>query len=409
MKNTKKTPTVEAGANDQTHLSNSVKSQGNSNKQAKLNQSNDGFKLIGINDLLKEPEPLEWLVDDYILQGTQVQLVGASGLGKTFLAVDLALSVASGKHWNSRNVKQGPVAYINAEGHTGFQHRVKGWHEKNQPTDNLPFCLSNGPVDMMNTSNINSLTKHLDKFAAKHDGYIAIIFVDTLRRNMSGNEDDSKDVSMFMNNFENLCKRYRATGFVVHHPGHNNTGRARGSSSQKAALDTALLLKEEKKELGLICTKLKDGGAIPNPVGYQLEVITIPWLDSKGNYITTCVPRYDKNTNVGSKSLSPMPFMVRLCIESLNSAFKGPLDTNASIDDWKYEFSSARLDKDPNATENAIKKAFNRSKSKLLQKGVVVKGDDGNYKFGNDIDPPWSGMRKLIVSTHFKDSDSTKN
>ena len=75
-----------------------------------------------------------------------------------------------------------------------------------------------------------------------------MIFVDTLRRNMSGNEDDSKDVSIFMNNFEGLCRKYSATGFVIHHPGHNNKGRARGSSSQKAALDTALLLKKRKKK-----------------------------------------------------------------------------------------------------------------------------------------------------------------
>ena len=200
---------------------------------------NTSFKLIGINDLLKEPDPLEWLVDDYILQGTQVQIVGKGGSGKTFLAIDLACSIVTGRQWNSRNVKQGPVVYINAEGHTGFQHRLKGWSVKHNSLKDTPFCLSNGPTDLMSNSDISILTKHLDKFAAENSGYIAMIFIDTLRRNMSGNEDDSRDVSLFMNNFEDLCRKYSATGFVIHHPGHNNTSRARGSSSQKATLDTS--------------------------------------------------------------------------------------------------------------------------------------------------------------------------
>jgi len=407
MTNKIKTPTVQAGANDNNLTK--IKSQNHSTKQITANQSdNSSFKLIGINDLLKEPEPLEWLVDDYILQGTQVQVVGESGLGKTFLTIDLALSIVTGKKWNSRDVKQGPVAYINAEGHTGFRHRLKGWSVKHKPLKDVPFCLSNGPIDMMCKSSIKDLTKHLDKFAAENGGYIAMVFVDTLRRNMSGNEDDSKDVSIFMNNFEWLCRKYSATGFVIHHPGHNNTGRARGSSSQKAALDTALLLKKDKNDIGLICTKLKDGGAIPAPVGYELEVVTIPWLDSKGNNITTCIPKYDKDTNVGSQSLKPMPEMTQLCIESLESAFNKPFGNKSSFDKWKSEFSKNRLDKDPNAEHSAIKKSFTRSKNKLISTGVVVQDDNGNYKFGNDIDPPWSGIRKLITSNHFKEPDKKK-
>ena len=401
MTNKIKTPTVQAGVNDKNLTK--TKSRNNSTKQITENQPDDNsFKLIGVNDLLTEPEPLEWLVDDYILQGTQVQIVGESGLGKTFLAIDLALSIVTGKQWNSRNVKQGPVAYINAEGHTGFRHRLKGWSIKHKPLKDVPFCLSNGPIDMISKSSMKDVAKYLDKFAAENDGYIAMIFIDTLRRNMSGNEDDSKDVSIFMNSFEELCRRYGATGFVIHHPGHNNTGRARGSSSQKAALDTALLLKKEKDDMGLVCTKLKDGGAIPAPVGYELEVVTIPWLDSKGNNITTCIPKYDKNTSVGSKALKPMPAMVDMAIDALNNSFTKPFGSDASLKNWEDKFTTSRLDKNPDAKKNTIEKSFSRAKDELIDKNIVIKNDKGNYQFGNDIDPPWSGMRKHLTPEHFK-------
>jgi putative DNA primase/helicase len=406
MENTKKTP-CEDGANDETLTK--IKSQNHSTKQIAANQSNNDFQLIGINDLLTEPEPLEWLVDDYILQGTQVQLVGASGLGKTFLIIDLALSVITGKKWNSRDVKQGPVAYINAEGHTGFQHRIKGWSVKHQPLEDMAFCVSNGPVDMMDKSSIKNLQKHLDSFALKHDGCIAMIVIDTLRRNMSGNEDDSKDVSIFMNNFEYLCKKYGATGFVIHHPGHNNASRARGSSSQKAALDTALLLKKDKDEIGLICTKLKDGGAIPAPAGYELEVITIPWLDSKGNKITTCVPKYDKDTNVGNPALKPIPEMIDMAISTLNSSFNGIFASEASLADWESKFSVERLIKNPKAKQNTIDKAFTRAKNKLIDESIVIKNDAGNYQFSKDIDPPWAGMKRHLTKDHFKPPSKKKS
>ena len=401
MTNKIKTPAVEAEANDNNLTK--IKLQNHSTKQIKTNQSDDNsFKLIGINDLLKEPEPLEWLVDDYILQGTQVQVVGASGLGKTFLAIDLALSIVTGKEWNSRDVKQGPVAYINAEGHTGFQHRLKGWSVKHKSLKDVPFCLSNGPIDMMCKSSIKNLTKHLDTFAAEHGGYIAMIFVDTLRRNMSGNEDDSKDVSIFMNNFEGLCRKYSATGFVIHHPGHNNKGRARGSSSQKAALDTALLLKKEKKEMSLVCDKLKDGGAMPAPVGYELEIVTIPWLDSKGNPITTCIPKYDKNVTNGGQSLTLMPTMIKMAIGTLNNLINKPFAKDASLSKWKSEFTTVRLSEDSQTKQSAIDKSFARAKDELIEKDVVIENDAGNYEFNKDIDPPWVGMNKVLTTDHFK-------
>ena len=396
-----KAPNGKIGVNDNNLTK--IQLQKHSTKQVKVNHlDNSSFKLIGINDLLKEPEPLEWLVDDYILQGTQVQIVGKSGTGKTFLAIDLACSIVTGRQWNSRNVKQGPVAYINAEGHTGFQHRLKGWSIKHKSLKDTPFCLSNGQTDLISNSDINILTKHLDKFAAENSGYIAMIFIDTLRRNMSGNEDDSRDLSLFMNNFEGLCRKYSATGFIIHHPGHNNSSRARGSSSQKAALDTSLLLKNSKTEISLVCDKLKDGGAKPAPVKYELETITLPWLDSKGNHITTCIPMYDKSAISGSQILKPMPSMTEMAVDSLNKAFNKPLGNYALLKDWKSKFTDARFAKNPKAKKDTIEKAFARAKDELIDKDIVIENDSGTYEFSKNIDPPWINLKKYLTIDHFK-------
>ena len=72
-----KAPNGQVGVNDNNLTK--IQLQKHSIKQVTVNHlDNSSFKLIGINDLLKEPDPLEWLVDDYILQGTQVQIIGKS-------------------------------------------------------------------------------------------------------------------------------------------------------------------------------------------------------------------------------------------------------------------------------------------------------------------------------------------
>ena len=42
----------------------------------------------------------------------QAVIYGPSGEGKTFVALDWALSVATGRSWQGKQTKQGPVVYI---------------------------------------------------------------------------------------------------------------------------------------------------------------------------------------------------------------------------------------------------------------------------------------------------------
>lgn len=71
---------------------------------------------------------VEYLVAGLIEKDTTGQLFGPSGGGKTFVALDLALSVAAGGHFNDRPAKQGIVLYLAGEGHGGLRRRVKAWH-----------------------------------------------------------------------------------------------------------------------------------------------------------------------------------------------------------------------------------------------------------------------------------------
>jgi len=70
---------------------------------------------------LPDPEPL---VDGVLDQGTVALLYGKWGSGKSFIALDWAASVATGRAWQGRSTEQRRVLYVAAEGAFGFKGRV---------------------------------------------------------------------------------------------------------------------------------------------------------------------------------------------------------------------------------------------------------------------------------------------
>jgi hypothetical protein len=89
-------------------------------------QNNLGFKLIKACDLVvRSPE---WLVHGLIEDNTLGLLFSDSESGKTFLAVDFALCVATGTPFHGKKViRKGPVVYILGEGRNGFSRRLLAW------------------------------------------------------------------------------------------------------------------------------------------------------------------------------------------------------------------------------------------------------------------------------------------
>jgi hypothetical protein len=64
-----------------------------------------------------------------------VVLYGEPRAGKSFLALDWGLSVATGVAWLGHQVKQGEVVYIYAEGVRGLRRRAEAWLQEHQRAD----------------------------------------------------------------------------------------------------------------------------------------------------------------------------------------------------------------------------------------------------------------------------------
>ncbi|WP_309671063.1 AAA family ATPase [Gemmatimonas sp.] len=79
------------------------------------------------SELMAETDTLEYHVHQVLPVCSLITLWAPSGIGKTFVMLDLALHVAAGKPWHGLAVQQAPVLYVVGEGFAGMRSRVAAW------------------------------------------------------------------------------------------------------------------------------------------------------------------------------------------------------------------------------------------------------------------------------------------
>lgn len=258
-----------------------------------------------------------WLVEKMLEVNTLSCLVGPSGVGKSYVAVDLACSIATGKPFlGEMRVVQGLVIYIVGEGFSGVLRRLAGWKMRNDVNSfGGKFHVSKTAFAMLDEAEILALMDNLDACAEKAGEKPVLVIVDTLARNFGdGDENSTKDMSNFIRTVDRCIKdRYNCCTLLVHHTGHDAT-RERGNSSLRGALDTMFLLNhaEGSKEYSVLRTaKQKDGDEI-SEIYLTLDRFPLPGLtDNFGNEATTGVVKVVDKAEASGDELLGAAFKVR--------------------------------------------------------------------------------------------------
>ena len=225
-----------------------------------------------------------WVIKDVLPKAELVVLYGASGAGKSFIALDMAAAIARGVEWRGKRVRQGRVAYIAAEGAGGFRKRLTAYAQHNAvDLSGMPFGVIHAAPNLMEKQDAVDVTK-----AIKAWGGADLIIVDTFAQVMPGaNENAGEDVGKALTH----CKRiHEATGamvVLVHHAGKDASKGARGWSGLRAAADAELEVVREATGRALRLTKSKDGedGQV---WGFDLEVVQVG-VDDDLDPVTSCV------------------------------------------------------------------------------------------------------------------------
>ena len=240
------------------------------------------LRVYSTQELLTLPPPA-WLIDQILPEGGVCGLYGPPESAKSFLAIDLALCVATGFAWHGQAAQPGFVLYIAAEGGPGISKRVRAWligHGQIQPAQPMIAWLIESMVLTKDSDDVETLMQRLDD---EMECRPRLIVVDTLARCFEGSENETEDMNKFVAALDHFRHAYGSTLLFLHHTRLDET-RERGNTALRGGVDTMLSVEDiERNDRGsvtgfsVLCTKQKDAEHF-SPMTFRVELV--PEADS---------------------------------------------------------------------------------------------------------------------------------
>lgn len=344
----------------------------------------DPLRPLSVAEVRRLPRPA-WLVRNFLPASSLVVLFGNPGSGKSFVALDLACSIARGVPWRGLPVRRGTVVYVACEGNLGA--RLDAYLAHHGVTeDNMPgLWVIPHPVNLLTESGTDAVIRSI--VAVTGGEPVALVVIDTLNRAMpGGNENTSEHMGAVIDAAGRLTRELGgATVAFVHHSGKDRSKGARGHSSLRGAVDAEIefTVGEPNEPREIEVTKLKEGedGA---RYGFALLKVIIG-ADEDGESITSCV--------VIEQSLSPSLFgasrsahdktleMLRKLIEDEGRVPTHdpdvPPDTRVvPVVRWREVFVASGTARGTYKDEGSARVNFTKQKKKLLDGEKIGQSDE---------------------------------
>lgn len=266
------------------------------------------FPLVSVDDLTAKPTPIDWLIRGYCARDSLIFLIGEPSSGKTFLALDWMACIAAGKDWQGIPVKHGPVIMVAGEGRAGLARRLKAWKAVHQGLDGAPFFTSLQAASLTSLDNTAIVIAAIQAIADQW-GPPAMVCVDTLARNFGpGDENSTKDAGAFIQNCDLIRQTFRCCVLIVHHTGHGEARRGRGSSALWGGSDVDYLVTKDDREITIGCHKPpKDWEQQPDRI-VLLSPVDLDERDDEGRPLTSCVirPAFGLPSRPAPEKVSPV-------------------------------------------------------------------------------------------------------
>lgn len=225
------------------------------------------YRFLSVAEINQLPD-IEYLVDGLLPVNGYGIIYGRRGSGKTFEALDLALSIATGTTYHGRTVQQGSVAYIMSEGAAGLKRRIAAWSTHHHHPDLSNFYALTQTVHI----NDPELRAHLDLAIERIPGDTKLLIIDTLARSVSGlDENSSADMTRFVGYIDEIRQRRGIAVIPIHHAGWNE-GHERGSTVIGDAADWICKIKRDEDKIIIQTEKVKDDEL---PAKLVLEMLPI--------------------------------------------------------------------------------------------------------------------------------------
>jgi len=244
------------------------------------------FTLLRTSAIMEMPDP-EYLINNLIPSESFGFVIGVPGCLKSFITLDMSLSIASGlKEWMGYKIKKhGPVVYVTSEGLGDIKRRIRAWERKTKKkVADLPFYLVPDSMNMMQKPDVMKLARTV-KAAQKAEGTPPVmVVIDTASRVLPGADENlQKDMTLFVKACDYIRESFKCAVLAVHHLSRNGNGTMRGSTVFDGASDFIFLIEREPGQMvgSITAKKIKaavDGWTIEFNVK---EVEIVPGIEPK--------------------------------------------------------------------------------------------------------------------------------
>jgi putative DNA primase/helicase len=206
-----------------------------------LHESN--FAPIRACDLLAEtPEPIEYILDEYLAVGSLVLIAGKPKEGKTTLTYEAAVNIAQGRSFLGRATRQCGVLILAVEEHRR-DVRTRLHNQGAASLENLYLCI--GPLSPNPTFFAN-----VQRFVQSHG--VKLIVIDTLAAFWHvENENDASEMTRAVKPLLQLARESGACVLLIHHARKSDGSHGdeiRGSGALFGLVDVALVMKRHAVE-----------------------------------------------------------------------------------------------------------------------------------------------------------------
>jgi len=343
-----------------------------------------------------EDEPVEWLIDNVLPKRAFCALYGPPGSYKSFVALDIAEAVATGRAWMGREVQAaGAVLYIAGEGFGGIGARIKACKLHNRTQAGAEIYVIRAAINLRSSAeDFDLLVLSIKDLVERTGVQFELVQIDTLARAFGGgNENNSEDMGAFIHNAGRIQRMLNCAMMVLHHSGKDATKGLRGHSSLLGAVDTQLeLLKIDATPnpsspiagSGILTISKQKDGQDGLKIGFEMVKVEIQvsQLGISEAQISLAVRASDEAIQQQAKSQASKPKAEKdklnrnpkIALNAIHAAIKknGHMTNigderhkTVMYDEWKAEFWSSY----GGPSDNRV--TWNNAKNELIAKQLV--------------------------------------
>ena len=346
----------------------------------------------GITDELPDMEPLsaykdnppplpEELISGILRRGHKMLVSGSSKAGKSFLLMELCVSIAEGVPWLGFPVSKGRVLYVNLEidpasAINRFLKIYEALGMKPRHTEDVLLWNLRGhavPLDQL----VPKLIRRV------RDMHLDAIVIDPIYKVITGDENNASEMGAFCNQFDKICTETGCSTIYCHH-------HSKGAQGAKKAMDRAsgsgVFARDPDAQLDMIELELtediKNNVRDGNATAWRLEssLREFPNIFPVNLWFEYPIHRVDKAGHLGdmpaqgSAAAGKMKNSYRKSSESAADEFRNAFEAQAFDGSVSVQDMMAYLDCSDKTIYARLKKMGGEF---VLKKGRVYRGDEG--------------------------------